>query len=335
MAHPPPSKPSRTWLRTGFALLLLSSIAVAAVFAAAVLWGGPGNIKPLASINDPFKAVDFRRVPPAQHFAARDGSSLAWIRYSPTASLADTLVRRVVLVHGSSARAQSMHVLAQALAAQGFAVAALDMRGHGDSGVRGQIGYIGQLEDDIEDFMREVPHTGPQTLMGFSAGGGFVLRFAADRRQELFDRYVLLSPYLHQNAPTERPGNGDWATVGLPRFVALNTLNRLGFTQWSELPVLRFALDEQAVRHLTPSYSYALATNFRPHFDYFGDIRKALGKLIIVVGQDDELFHADRFAAVFESAGKPVPVTLVPGVNHMGLTLDAAAVRAVAHACSA
>ena len=104
-----------------------------------------------------------------------------------------------------------MHPLAQALAAQGFTVDALDMRGHGDSGKRGQINYIGQLEDDIADFVKAVPHAGPSTLLGFSSGGGFVLRFAASAQQTLFDRYVLLSPYLHYNAPTAKPNNGNWS----------------------------------------------------------------------------------------------------------------------------
>ena len=315
------------------ALLLLATLVVPAVLVAAVVWGGPAEIKPLPSINEPFQGLDYSTLPSVQHFTARDGRALAWHSYSPAPSTAGTPLRRVVLVHGSSARGQSMHVLAQALADQGFAVAALDMRGHGDSGPRGQIGYIGQLEDDIEDFLQAASHAGPQTLMGFSSGGGFVLRFAASSRQELFDRYVLLSPFLHQSAPTSRPSNGEWVSVGLPRTVALSLLNRAGVTRWNHLPVLRFALNEQARRILTPSYSYALATNFRPHDDYLSDIRNARGTVCIVAGQDDELFHADRFAGLFESAGKPVPVTLVPGVTHMGLTLDAAAVHAVAQTC--
>lgn len=208
------------------------------------------------------------------------------------------------------------------------------MRGHGESGPRGQIAYIGQLEDDVEDFLRAVPHAGPQTLMGFSAGGGFALRFAGSTRQALFDHCVLLAPFLHQNAPTSRPDTGGWASVGVPRLVALSLLNQAGITRWNHLPVLRFALDEASQAGLTPSYSYALAMNFRPHEDYAGNIRHAQGSVCIVAGMDDELFHADRYAALFASAGKPVPVTLVPGTGHMGLTLQAHAVDVVAQHAS-
>lgn len=315
----------------------LTLLACTAVLAAAIAWGGPRDIQPLASINDPFAGVDWRGIPGTQRYSARDGTSLAWYSYpATTTATKGEPVRRVVLVHGSSSRAHSIHVLARALAAQGYAVAALDMRGHGESGERGQLAYIGQLEDDVEDFLNAVPHPGPQTLMGFSSGGGFALRFAGSARQGLFDHYVLLAPFLHQDAPTSRPDTGGWASVGLPRLVALTLLNRAGVTRWNGLPVLRFALDDASRAGLTPSYSYHLATNFRPHDDYESDIRNARGSLCIVAGQDDELFHADRYAAVFESAGKRVPVTLVPGANHIGLTLNPQAAASVArHACAA
>ena len=316
-------------------VLVMAASGVIVGCAAAVAWGGPKDIPPLASINNPFRDVDYSKVPKMQRYTARDGTSIAWYGYTPAHSATADTARRVILVHGSSARGQSMHVLAQALAAEGFAVAALDMRGHGESGVRGQAAYVGQMEDDVEDFLRAVPHNGPQTLMGFSAGGGFALRFAGDARQDLFDRYVLLSPFVHHNAPTSRPDSGGWASVGLPRIVALTVLNQIGISRWNDLPVLRFALNDVARSLLTPSYSYTVATNFRPHNDYQNDIRNARGTVCIVAGQDDELFYADRFAELFAQAGKPVPVTLVPGVNHMGLTLDAVAVQAVAQACKA
>ena len=313
------------------AAALLVPALLAAALAAALAFGGPPPIAPLASINKPFARVDYSAVPSVQRYAARDGVALAWHDYP--AAVAGLDDRRIVLIHGSSARGRSMHLLAQALAAAGFRVAALDMRGHGESGPRGQAAYIGQLEDDVEDFMRAVPHAGPSTLLGFSSGGGFVLRVAGSGRQQLFDRYVLLSPYLRHDAPTVRPGNGGWASVGLARMIGLRVLNAVGVTAWNHLPVLNFALSDAARLTLTPAYSYTLASSFGPHDDYLADIRGARGALRIVAGRDDELFYAERFANVFAAAGKAVPVTLVPGVNHMGLTLDASALRAVVQAC--
>jgi non-heme chloroperoxidase len=44
------------------------------------------------------------------------------------------------------------------------------------------------------------------------------------------------------------------------------------------------------------------------------------------------LFHADKFEPVFRSVRDDVPVTLVPGVGHVGMILDPAALEAVAAA---
>ena len=305
--------------------------ALLVALALAVWLGGPRDMTALDSINAPFAKVDFSTVPKTQTYTARDGTALAYLHY-PASSNAP-IGRRIVLVHGSSARAQSMHPLAQALAAQGFSVTALDMRGHGSSGPRGHIAYIGQLEDDVADFIKAVPHAGGNTLLGHSSGGGFALRFAASPQQGLFDRYVLLAPYLHYAAPTARPGNGGWVSVGIPRVIALRLLNSVGVTALNHLQVTRFALNDEAKKFLTPSYSFALGTNFGPHDDYKQDIRNAKGVMHIVAGSDDELFDAQRYAGIFADAGKQVAVSLMPQVNHMGITLDHAAHIAIANAC--
>lgn len=122
-------QPRRRYAMFIAATLLTAVLAALAGLAAAIAWGGPKDIPPLASINNPFKDVDYSNVPPAQRYTARDGASLAWHSYSPAGAAPDAPQRRVVLVHGSSARGQSNHVLAQALAAAGYAVASLDMRG--------------------------------------------------------------------------------------------------------------------------------------------------------------------------------------------------------------
>ena len=176
----------------------------------------------MSSIGDPFKNVDFSDLPELSYFTARDGAKLAFRAY-PAAS--DAVKGSLVLVHGSSASSSSMHLMAKGFAAAGYAAYALDVRGHGKSGTKGHITYIGQLEDDMEDFVHSIKFAQPSTLAEFSSGGGFVLRFAGGPRQELFSNYLLLSPWISQDAATLRPGTGGWATVGVSRIIAIAVLN--------------------------------------------------------------------------------------------------------------
>lgn len=301
------------------------------LLAAAIAFGGPGEPAPMPSINDPFERVDFSGLPAVRQFAARDGARLAYRAYAAQGTPRGS----VVLLHGSSASSVSLHVLAGALAEAGLAAYALDMRGHGASGIKGQIAYVGQLDDDLEDFMRSVQPARPATLAGFSAGGGFALRIAAGERQTLFDQYLLLAPFISQDAPTYRPDSGGWVKVGIPRIVALGLLDAAGVPAFGWLPVTRFALNEQARSMLTPTYSYALAANYRPQRDWRTSIRSARQPMQLLAGQDDEAFFAERFAALFQAEGKNVPVTLLPGIGHIGLTLQPQAVQAVVAAVHA
>jgi non-heme chloroperoxidase len=310
---------------------LLSLCALAVVAAAAIAFGGPREPAPMPSINDPFRSLDYSALPAASTFRARDGTPLAYRAYRPDGAAMGS----VVLVHGSSARGSSMHVLARAFAAAGYAAFALDIRGHGESGTKGQIAYIGQLDDDVEDFVRSVQPARPATLAGFSSGGGFSLRIAAGERQKLFDNYLLLSPFISQDAPTYRPDSGGWVQVGLPRYVAIGLLHTLGIRAFDDLPVTRFALNDAARAMLTPQYSFALAQNFRPRADWRASIRAAGQPMRLLAGSDDEAFHADRFAQTFKAEGKELPVTLLPGLGHIALTLDPAAVRAAVAAVQA
>lgn len=319
--------------KIAFSTLAATVLLAAAVIASGIWWGGPTPIAALDSINSPFKDLDYSAMPAVQRYTARDGTALAYRHYpAAVVATAGAPQRRIVLVHGSSASSRSMHPMAQALLAAGYTVDALDVRGHGDSGRRGHIGYIGQLEDDLTDFMRAVPHLGPNTLIGFSAGAGFALRFSASPRTALFDRYVLLAPFLIQ-APSNRPDSGGWASVGLPRIIALTVLNKIGITAWNDLPVTQFALNAEAKQFLTASYSYALATNFGADLDYARDIARAPKSLKLLAGLDDELMVPQRYAGIFAGAGKTIDVTLVPGANHIGLTLNPPALAAIAAAC--
>ncbi|MDE1180537.1 alpha/beta fold hydrolase [Paraburkholderia sp.] len=304
-------------------VLAVAAAAVAAV-ALALIKGGPKQPKPVASINDPFRSVDLSGLPAIQYVQARDNTALAY-RFYPS-RVAQTR-GSAVLIHGSSASGKSLHSLAMRLAEAGYASYTLDMRGHGESGARGTIAYIGQLEDDLEDCLAALDPATPRTLIGFSAGGGFALRFAADRRKNAFARYVLLSPFLHHRSPTTRPAAGGWAHVGMPRIVVLVTLNAVRIKVFNHLRTIAYALTPEAQKMLTPQYSFNLMQNFRPNADYRADIRHATQPMHVLIGSDDEAFFADAFAAEFTKPS--TNVTIVEGVGHIGLTLAPEALDAI------
>jgi pimeloyl-ACP methyl ester carboxylesterase len=303
------------------------------VIAACLMWGGPKPLPPLKSIGDPFSGVRFEGMPALQFFTARDGTQLAYRRYD-TADIPNGK-GSVMLVHGSSANSNSVHPLAQSFLDAGYTVYAFDIRGHGKSGVKGQVSYIGQLDDDLEDFVNAVQPTRPRTLLGFSSGGGFALRVAGSPRGVQFDNFLFMAPYIHYKALTNRSGaSAAWAAMGIPRLVSLILLNRVGVTYFNDLPVLNFAVSESPKADLVRQYSYGLALSFQPPDDYRAAIRSISRPAEVIAGSDDELFYADRYRPLLDEAGRSdIPVSVVPATGHVNLTLSsagrAAAVAAV------
>lgn len=306
--------------------LAYTTIVLLLMVTAALAWGGPGTPAPMQSINDPFQSVDFSTLPPLKNYKGADGSALYYREYAPAAKEPRG---SAVLIHGSSASSNSLHPMATALAAAGVQVYALDVRGHGASGHKGHIDFIGQLESDLQMFVQAIKPPTPSTLIGFSAGGGFVLRMAASQLQSSFDSYLLLSPFLTHRAPNYRPDSGGRVSVGVPRILALTMLNAMGLSHWNDWPVTRFALSEEAKSFLTPEYGFNLAMNFAPHQDYKLDLENAKGKVAILAGDADEAFQTQELQRIVQSAGKDWPVQLLPGIGHIPLTLEPAALKAV------
>ena len=99
--------------------------------------------------------------------------------------------------------------------------------------------------------LRKTAPAAPITLVGHSSGGGFALRVAGSPIQNLFERTVLLAPYLGYDAPTTRPNSGGWAKADIPRIVALAVLRRIGINCCEALPVLAFAVPPNSETRLT------------------------------------------------------------------------------------
>ena len=259
---------------------------------------------------------------------ARDGAALAYRLYPGGAT------RVAILAHGSSASSLEMHAVAKALASAGVTAVAPDIRGHGGSGARGDIGYIGQLEDDLADLLAKLRVDYPQArfeLIGHSLGGGFVSRIAGSPLAANFDRFVLLAPYLGRMAPTNLPneGKGRWVAVDVPRLLALALLRKIGVTFGESLPVIAYANDP-AAHSATSLYSYRLLADYRPNDDFAAtetSIRALNDKVVVIAGADDELMDAAAYVRTLKPLG--ADVTVLPGVDHMGVVTAPAALAAI------
>ena len=284
----------------------------------------------LTSISRTAGAVDRSTMPGLERFNARDGTELAYRHYPARATGSGQIA---VLVHGSSGSSLAVHALAKGLAERGVETWAPDIRGHGASGTRGDIGYVGQLEDDLSDFVgliRKASPAAPLTLIGHSAGGGFALRVAGSSIQNQFVRTVLLAPYLGYAAPTNRPNSGGWASADIPRIIALSLLHRIGLECCDALPVVAFAVPRNSGKILVPAYTERLRGNFGAHRDFQTDLAAATKPVIIYSGADDELMLSDKYADAVRAVRPGVDVRLIDGVNHMGIASDPATVSVIA-----
>jgi pimeloyl-ACP methyl ester carboxylesterase len=313
-------------LRWAFAIVGVLALVLAGMLATPL-----SHPPALASIHEGALAIGAPDRQPLSRYQARDGSSLAYRLYPAANGARDRLA---ILVHGSSASSAEMHLIAKALADDGVAAVAIDARGHGESGTRGDIGYIGQIDDDLADLVSELRGQYPTArlaLVGHSAGGGFALRIAGEPAGRMFDRFVLLAPYLGYSAPTNRPseGAGRWAEPDMPRIIGLGLLRRVGIDWGQSLPAIAFANAPGTEKYVTSRYSYRLLANFGPPWDWRGAFAAAAAPIDVMVGEKDELMKADAYPAALAPFADRTRVTLLPGVDHMGVVHERAALAAI------
>ena len=310
---------------------VLCGIGVLALVVLALLATPLQPVPELQSISRARVTVDLSSLPAIERFQARDGTWLGFRHYGaggrPTRRVA-------IVVHGSSGSSGgTIHALSQALAAHGVETFAVDMRGHGTSGTRGDIGYVGQLEDDLADFvavLRNAVPSAPLTLIGHSAGGGFSMRVAGSPIQNLFERFVLLAPYLGYDAPSTRPDSGGWARADIPRILGLLALRAIGVNCCEALPVLALAVPPNSEKTLVSTYTDRLMRNFAVRGDFRRDLAAATRPLTIISGADDELMFSDKYADAVRGAKVAVDVMVLDGINHMGIVAAPKAISIVA-----
>jgi len=311
----------------GFAITLL---VVVVVLGGMIAFGTGKAPEAMQALSSPFRNTDMSGLPAARTMKARDGVDLTY-RVIQAGSAPE---RIVIMVHGSTASSSSMHPLAKVLAAQTMTVYTLDMRGHGDSGRRGDLDYPAQLDDDLSETVAFVKkqHPGvPLVLVGFSAGGGFSLHSAAAPVGKNFERVVLLAPMFGVRAPTTKPlsDQAPLVTPFVPRIIALTILNAIGIHAFDHLQTLAFG--DFGRPELQSNYSFLLMRGFGTG-DYAGDVRNANAPLAVVVGADDNFFYPDKYAPTLDAIRPGIPVTIVPGLAHIPLIVEPEAIPAITKA---
>jgi alpha-beta hydrolase superfamily lysophospholipase len=269
-----------------------------------------------------------------RHFTMRDGEAL-FARHFPV----DEPDLTVLVVHGMTGESSQFNRTAGLLReATGAEVYALDIRGHGQSGGRaGDVDHIGQYEEDLAEVvsaLRTERPGGTLVLAGHSMGGGIAQRYALLPDSPAVDGYLLYAPLLGLGAPTNRTepppeavGEEPWLKLDTPRLIGLLMLNAVRVTALNALPI--------AVCHVTEGarvgeYSFrALASAGPDH--YAAGVAALDAPLLVVIGSEDESFHAAEYEPVVAAhATAPARVEVVGGVNHNGIHHDPRAVALVA-----
>ncbi len=265
-----------------------------------------------------------------QPFQARDGTALSFRRYSAGSNT------HLILIHGSSAHSAYLHAFAKHLSDRGAANVYLpDLRGHGPVPAhRGDIDYIGQLEDDLADLIshiREgVPNDTRFIVGGHSSGGGLALRFGGGQYGPLAQGILLLAPYLGHDAPMVKKNAGGWAQADIPRIIGLSILNGFGIERFNGARVLRFNLPTKYQNgYETLEYSFRLMKGMHPDA-YETSLKNCKAPLLLLVGSEDEAFHAREFQSGVLPYKPDAKISFVKGGSHLGIIMSEAAMAEAA-----
>lgn len=261
---------------------------------------------------------------PLAHFRARDGQLLGFRMFRA----ADRSAPLVVIVHGSGWHGQAYQTLARHLCGGGFNVAVPDLRGHGPAPLRrGDVDYIGQLEDDLDDFIEHLRVPGQMVVLtGHSSGGGLVIRYCGAKHRSKVDAAILMSPFLKYDAPTMRRRSGGWARPLTRRIIGLSMLNALGFTALNGSVVLEFNFPRTVLAGplgatATTAYSHRLYVSYAPRSSFGRDI-SALPDFLVVAGVEDEAFLAREFEPTMKRHSDKGEYALLDGIGHLDMIVS-------------
>ena len=140
-----------------------------------------------------------------QTYLLKTGVALATYRWLPDG--AGRPEAAVIIAHGYAEHAGRYDALAARLVGAGYAVYALDHRGHGHSeGERANVGVFREFVSDLARFtehVREIHPNPPRFLLGHSMGGLVALQMVLEQPERV-DGLLLSGAYLSNAAEVPR-----------------------------------------------------------------------------------------------------------------------------------
>lgn len=216
-------------------------------------------------------------------------------------------------------------LLAQEVAASGFRVYGLDLRGHGLSdGRRGDIPSRGRLVADLGEALALVRARNPKVILLGHSLGALNAVVATNAFPDRVDGLVLFSAarQVRRGVYAKPKGTALLKTLlgaTLLRHRPLIEYRRAGMTGAGD-PLFNFAYSARFMSVLFGAPALAVARMFRegnldsPNLTFRGPLRVPL---LVGVGDQDELFSVEAARAFYDSIGaEDKEFLVVPGAKH-------------------
>lgn len=232
----------------------------------------------------------------------------------------DTSQPILLMVHGSGWHGAQFERLGWALADLAE-IRIVTLRGHGANPERrGDVDYIGQLEDDLAEILADAADR-RVIVLGHSSGGGLVVRMAGGKHGHLIDQAILLAPFLQYDAPTTRANSGGWARPLTRRIIGLSMLNMVGVQALDHFIAIQFNMPEKVLNGplghtATTAYTWRMNQSFAPRRDWQRDVAK-LPDFLLISGGTDEAFDSALYQPTLAPLTPKGSYHIIEGVGHL------------------
>lgn len=225
----------------------------------------------------------------------------------------------LIILHGMKDYSERYLDFAHKLSQVGYQVFAFDMRGFGRSD--GERNYFAHIEDNQDDLNRafkafkKYDNNQPWFIMGHSAGGNIIARYAIDNQIQL-DGFILTAPFLKR-----MPDLNDFL-VGALKVVDLVAPH----AKMIDLPDKNFSKDSAVVRDLAkdPLINHdklpaRTGLQFIKNAEYIEDNRSVVNIPFLVLHGENDLINNIEGSREFFDKTKNIPgkeLKTYPGLFH-------------------